>query len=75
MSTNKICDWFGHRDESLGDDRSCDFPSERFVCTRCGHTHSENEWARPPQKPKIRKAGFLFLVLGALVALYLLTHN
>lgn len=56
-SRNWICDWFGHSDESIGSGRE-DFPSEGFVCRRCEHTHSENEWALPVPPPKIRKVGF-----------------
>lgn len=74
MSTKiKLCEWFGHRDESTGPERG-DFTSEGFVCTRCGHTHSENEWATPSPAPKIRKVGFILLaVLGMGSACYLPT--
>ena len=74
MSTKtKFCEWFGHSDESTGPEQG-DFPSEGFVCTRCGHTHSENEWATPLPAPKIRKVGFSFLaVFGMAVVCYLPT--
>jgi hypothetical protein len=77
MSTeNKFCEWFGHRDESTGSDRSNDFPSEGFVCVRCGHIHNENEWGGPPPAPKIRKVGLFFLaVLGAAALYFLTTRN
>lgn len=72
--SNKFCEWFGHNDVSTGPDTSCDFPSEGFVCTRCGHTHSVNAWATPSPAPKIRKVGFFFLVvLGVGGACYLPT--
>ncbi|MBA1305948.1 hypothetical protein [Stutzerimonas stutzeri] len=67
MSTRNIrCEWFGHANESTGPDRTTDFPSERFVCTRCGHTHSVNEWATPEPAPKIRKALLIVIALGLL---------
>ena len=78
MSTkNKFCEWFGHSNESTGPDSGFDFPSEGFVCTRCGHTHSENVWAGPSPAPKIRKVAFFSLVvLGVASALYfLMAHN
>lgn len=76
-ATDKYCEWFGHSDKSTGSDRTTDFPSEVFVCTRCGHTHSENEWAAQPPAPKIRKvACFLLLaVFGATALYFLITRN
>lgn len=65
---NKICQWFGHRDESIGQDRTCDFPSETFVCRRCGDTHNMNSWGGPRPRPRIYKvAPLLLLVLAAAI--------
>ena len=65
---NKLCEWFGHREESTGPDRSCDFSSESFVCTRCHSTFNVNAWSVPPPAPKIRKVAFYFLAAVCIVA-------
>jgi len=68
---NKICLWFGHTAESQGVDRTSDFPSENFVCSRCEHQYSVNEWGGPQPKPKIFVYGFRLLIAGAIVWLWL----
>lgn len=64
---NSICEWFGHREESTGQQPVDDFPSEGFVCVRCGFTHSVYEGSQPPPAPKIR------FVVQALLAVALLS--
>lgn len=74
MSTkNKYCEWMGHAGVSAGTDKTTDFPSERFTCTRCELTYTVSEWAPPLPTPKIRKVAYcVLIVLALLLACYLL---
>lgn len=63
---NKTCEWFGHRDESTGQQPADDFTSEGFKCARCGDVRSVFEGSPPPPAPKIR---FYVRILIAAVVL------
>jgi len=73
-SENKICEWFGHRDEHIGNDRTTDFPSETFACRRCGDTHNLNTWGGPRPAPKIYKVA-PWLLLGLAAVAYFATSS
>ena len=70
---NKLCEWFGHNAESMGPDRTSDFPSETFYCPRCRSTYSVNAWGGPPPAPKIHKVVLYTMAAGvSFAAMYFL---